>query len=58
MERALVMARRAVGSALANNPLPLLVSCHRVILESGAVGNYAGGSELKQRLLDLELSAA
>lgn len=47
-------AARAVGSALGRNPLPLLVPCHRVILESGEPGNYAGGPELKRRLLSME----
>ena len=45
---------RAVGLAMAENPLPLIVPCHRVIPVSGGIGNYAGGIELKQSLLELE----
>ncbi|HWW54515.1 MAG TPA: methylated-DNA--[protein]-cysteine S-methyltransferase [Acidimicrobiales bacterium] len=47
-------ATRAVGSACANNPLPLLVPCHRVVRSDGAVGNYRGGVEAKHTLLALE----
>lgn len=47
-------AVRAVGSACSTNPLPIVVPCHRVVLSSGAPGQYAGGSEAKLRLLDLE----
>lgn len=45
---------RAVGQAMAENPLPLIVPCHRVIPVSDGIGNYAGGIELKQSLLELE----
>ncbi len=44
-------AARAVGTAMARNPVPLLVPCHRVIPSSGGVGNYGFGSELKAKLL-------
>lgn len=47
-------ASRAVGTALANNPIPLIFPCHRVVLSSGAIGSYRGGTEVKKRLLDLE----
>ncbi|HVN39561.1 MAG TPA: methylated-DNA--[protein]-cysteine S-methyltransferase [Myxococcota bacterium] len=47
-------ASRAAGSALANNPLPLLVPCHRVLPSSGALGDYRGGADAKARLLALE----
>ena len=47
-------AAQAVGNAMAANPLPLLIPCHRVILSSGHLGNYMWGSELKQLLLDWE----
>jgi O-6-methylguanine DNA methyltransferase len=48
-------AVRAVGNALGNNPLPLLIPCHRVIRSAGALGAYsAGGPEVKERLLRLE----
>ena len=44
-------AARAVGSACATNPVPIIVPCHRVVPGSGGVGSYAGGPELKRRLL-------
>lgn len=47
-------AFRAAGSALATNPLPILVPCHRVLPSSGALGNYRGGAEAKSQLLALE----
>ncbi len=46
-------AARAVGAACAANPIPLIVSCHRVVGASG-LGGYAGGLELKRKLLALE----
>jgi len=50
-------AVRAAGSALATNPLPIVVPCHRVLRTGGAIGSYRGGAEAKARLLDLEHSA-
>ncbi|GAB3386910.1 methylated-DNA--[protein]-cysteine S-methyltransferase [Humibacter soli] len=47
-------AMRAVGSACATNPLPLLVPCHRVVRTDGSLGGYAGGVEAKTTLLRLE----
>ena len=47
-------AVRAAGTALATNPLPIVVPCHRVLRSDGAVGQYLGGAEMKVRLLDLE----
>lgn len=47
-------AVRAVGTACALNPLPLVVPCHRVVRAGGAMGRYAGGEEAKRILLDLE----
>jgi methylated-DNA-[protein]-cysteine S-methyltransferase len=47
-------AVRAVGSACATNPLPLLVPCHRVLRSDGALGGYVGGLRAKQALLALE----
>jgi methylated-DNA-[protein]-cysteine S-methyltransferase len=49
-------AVRAVGSACATNPLPLVIPCHRVIRADGAVGAYLGGSEIKHQLLAMEAS--
>ncbi len=47
-------AVRAVGSACATNPLPVVVPCHRVVRSDGAVGGYLGGVEAKRTLLGLE----
>jgi methylated-DNA-[protein]-cysteine S-methyltransferase len=47
-------AARAAGTALATNPLPILVPCHRVLRSDGAVGAYRGGPDAKARLLSLE----
>jgi len=44
-------AARAIGSACAHNPVPIIVPCHRVVPGSGGVGSYAGGPERKRRLL-------
>ncbi|MXW89512.1 MAG: MGMT family protein [Acidimicrobiaceae bacterium] len=44
-------AARAVGTAMARNPVPLLVPCHRVVPSSGGVGNYGYRPELKAKLL-------
>jgi methylated-DNA-[protein]-cysteine S-methyltransferase len=47
-------AVRAAGTALATNPLPIVVPCHRVLRSGGALGDYRGGPETKARLLRLE----
>lgn len=47
-------AVRAVGTACALNPVPLLVPCHRVVRSDGTSGQYAGGPAAKRALLDLE----
>src|SRR5919109_1138205 len=48
-------AVRAVGTALRNNPTPLLIPCHRVIRSAGSLGEYAaGGPAVKERLLTFE----
>jgi len=47
-------AVRAVGSACASNPLPLVVPCHRVVRSDGSFGGYRGGPEAKRLLLTLE----
>ncbi len=51
-------AVRAVGTACARNPLPLVVPCHRVVRSDGSQGAYLGGTEAKAWLLALEASAA
>jgi len=47
-------ASRAVGSANAENPLPLYFPCHRIISYNGGLGGYGGGLGVKKYLLDLE----
>lgn len=47
-------AARAVGSAMAANPLPLIIPCHRVLPAGGGVGSYGGTPALKKALLSLE----
>jgi methylated-DNA-[protein]-cysteine S-methyltransferase len=47
-------ASRAVGSAMATNPLPIVVPCHRVLRTGGALGGYGGGLDAKRHLLGLE----
>lgn len=50
-------AMRAVGQALAQNPLPIIIPCHRVVASNGKLGGYSGGVEMKRRLLHLEAAA-
>jgi methylated-DNA-[protein]-cysteine S-methyltransferase len=50
-------AVRAVGSACATNPLPIVVPCHRVVRSDGTLGGYLGGAEAKRTLLGLEAAA-
>jgi methylated-DNA-[protein]-cysteine S-methyltransferase len=47
-------AARAVGGAMRENPLPILVPCHRVLPSSGGLGGFGGRPELKRQLLELE----
>jgi methylated-DNA-[protein]-cysteine S-methyltransferase len=49
-------AVRAVATAVAKNPLPLIIPCHRVICANGGLGGFSapGGIKYKKRLLDLE----
>lgn len=47
-------AVRAVGTACATNPVPIVVPCHRVVRTDGTIGNYLGGSETKRALLAME----
>ena len=47
-------AVRAVGSANAHNPLPIVVPCHRVLATGGGLGGYGGGLDMKNYLLNLE----
>ncbi|MFF7146306.1 methylated-DNA--[protein]-cysteine S-methyltransferase [Streptomyces nodosus] len=50
-------AVRAVGTACATNPLPVVVPCHRVLRTDGTLGGYIGGLEAKTTLLNLEAAA-
>jgi methylated-DNA-[protein]-cysteine S-methyltransferase len=50
-------AFRAVGSACATNPLPVIVPCHRVLRGDGTLGGYVGGLDAKRALLALESAA-
>ena len=47
-------ASRAVGMANHNNPIMIVIPCHRVIGANGSLTGYAGGLSVKQRLLELE----
>lgn len=47
-------AARAVGNALARNPIPIMIPCHRVVRSDGQLGGYSLGLDLKERLLKLE----
>ena len=53
-------AVRAVGAALAGNPLPLIIPCHRVIYSDGSIGGFsaAGGKRMKEKLLRHEAKLA
>ena len=50
------LAARAVGNALARNPIPLIIPCHRVLRNDGGLGGFSaiGSTDLKKRLLDFE----
>ncbi|HEV3267545.1 MAG TPA: methylated-DNA--[protein]-cysteine S-methyltransferase [Acidimicrobiales bacterium] len=50
-------AVRAVGTACATNPLPIVVPCHRVLRTDGGLGGYLGGLDVKAALLSLESAA-
>lgn len=45
---------RAVGNAMAANPFPLMIPCHRVVRSGGSVGGFGGGADMKKQLLRLE----
>lgn len=50
-------AVRAVGTACATNPLPVVVPCHRVLRSDGGLGGYLGGTQAKRTLLALEAAS-
>lgn len=47
-------AVRAVGTACATNPLPIVIPCHRVVRRDGKIGEYLGGTDAKRALLAME----
>src|SRR5713226_5111126 len=49
-------AARAVGSAVGANPISFVIPCHRVIRETGALGNYGGGRVRKRAIIGWEIS--
>lgn len=51
-------AYRAVGTALRNNPLPLVIPCHRVVRGNNVLGGYIFGKDFKKRILRLEKEIA
>ena len=48
------LAARAAGNALATNPIPIVIPCHRVLATGGGLGGYGGGLDMKKWLLELE----
>jgi methylated-DNA-[protein]-cysteine S-methyltransferase len=50
------LACRAAGTAMKNNPVMLVVPCHRVIKSNGKLGNFGGGVDIKEFLINLETS--
>ncbi|MDX6475589.1 MAG: methylated-DNA-[protein]-cysteine S-methyltransferase [Gaiellaceae bacterium] len=47
-------AARAVGTVMHNNPIPIVLPCHRIVGANGSLTGYAGGLDVKLRLLQLE----
>lgn len=47
-------AARAVGRAMATNPFPVVIPCHRVVGSDGGLGGFAGGLEMKAQMLRME----
>lgn len=47
-------AVRAIGTAIGQNPVPIIIPCHRVINSNGNLGGFTGGIEKKQKLLEIE----
>ena len=45
---------QAIGTAISHNPISIIVPCHRVIKSNGLIGGYAGGEDIKKKLLELE----
>ena len=49
-------AARAAGRAMATNPVPIIVPCHRVVGSDGSLTGFGGGLDMKRRLLEMEAS--
>ncbi|MCI8833722.1 MAG: MGMT family protein, partial [Clostridia bacterium] len=49
-----IMSAQAVGGAVGHNPISIIIPCHRVIGARGDLTGYAGGIEIKKRLLEFE----
>ncbi len=49
-----LQSSRAVGTALATNPFPIIIPCHRVVRSDGSLGGFGGGLEMKKALLEME----
>lgn len=47
-------AYRAVGNTIHNNPIPIIIPCHRVISKNGTLGGYRFGTSIKEKLLEIE----
>jgi O-6-methylguanine DNA methyltransferase len=47
-------SQQAIGNALHQNPCPIIIPCHRIVLKSGGIGGFAWGAKLKQALLEHE----
>jgi methylated-DNA-[protein]-cysteine S-methyltransferase len=47
-------AARAVGTALARNPFPIVIPCHRTLRNDGSLGGFGGGLDMKRALLEME----
>lgn len=48
------MSAQAVGQAVGNNPISIIIPCHRVVGSDGNLTGYAGGLDIKMRLLEFE----
>ena len=48
------MSAQAVGGAVGHNPISIIIPCHRVVGSNGSLTGYAGGIEMKMKLLELE----
>lgn len=51
-------AHRFVGTTLGKNPFPVAIPCHRIVRSDGSLGKFGGGTDLKRRMLEMELAAA